>query len=234
MRLRDDQIERLHFLSSQITAVLVDTIGIKVKHEYYADSLSAVGLITKNGRLRGRWLSARIRKWLKPIADIQPFGDLVEALKVERNWSTVAVACEGGFTHPLKHIIIWGAIGCTWHDLVNAASTPGHQLELDLVRVRSSSLSEGFLSDVFQRTSSLSAAAAELGCDVTTAGVHADRLGFVYKRRPKKVTDEVRTSVLAAIRLGLRTRDVASRFSLSVTTVNRIRRSSTAIPNDDS
>lgn len=232
VELNDDQVERLHFLALQINAILAETVPIKLSHEHYREALSAAGLLTQGGRLRGRWLSARIRKWLKPIRRISPFDYLFEALDVERNWATVAVSCEGGFTHPLKHATVWGSIGCSWQDLVTAANKPGHQLDLDLRRVPREQPSSELMLDVFERCSSLRVAAAELGCDVTTAVVHAARLGINYKRRPKKVTDDVRAAVLATVRDGITTKEVAKRFGLSITTVNRIRRSSSALEND--
>ena len=175
MRIPDDKKGALAFISQQVGELLNDRTNIAVQHQMYVDILRSAGLYTKMGRVRGRLLTSAIRRWLKPIRELQPFDQLLSSLGVERNWATIAVACEGGFTHPLKHIVIWGAIGSTWRDLVDSAFSEYHQMELKL-RVASSPPppTDAMVLETLQRTDTLTAAAGKLGCDVTTMGVWAD------------------------------------------------------------
>lgn len=219
------QFDVLRFIAFQANAILTDKTQTKIQHQHYCDVLSSAGLVTQKGRLRGRRLKARIQRWLEPVRQIRPFTNLLEALRVERNWATIAVACEGGFTHPIKHIVIWGAIQCEWRDLVNAASTPGHQLEFSLVRPSVVEITDEELRDILERAKSVSAAAKLLKCDVTTAVVHAVRLGVEFTHRPKRITADVREKIVDDIRRNQKTSLIATKHKVSVTTVNRIRRS---------
>jgi hypothetical protein len=159
------------------------------------------------------------------LRDLAPFDQLYAALDVERNWITKSVACEGGFTHPLKHIVIWGAIGCGWMDLVNTAHAPGHQLGLDLCHPAPTELSEDAVRDILERGRSLTAAAKEADCDVSTMSVWAERLGYQVTRKPKKVSVDMRLAIGSSIRNGKTSAETAAQFNLSITTINRIRRS---------
>ena len=188
IRIEERQRELCEFVSEQLSEILNDKTGIIVSHELYVDVLRSAGLYTAKGRTRGRRLTSAVKRWLSPISQTQPFDTLVAALKVERNWATKTVACDSGFTHPIKHIVIWGAIGCEWNDLVNAASASGHQMELELCCAPSTPPPDFVVLETLCRERTLTAAADELGCDVTTMAVWADRLVWSRARKPKKVT----------------------------------------------
>ena len=225
LQIDDEQESALLFISEQVGKVINDTSGVHIRHEMYVDALRAAGLYTQKGRIRGRRLTSAIRRWLAPISRVEPFDELLRSLNVERNWATIAIACEGGFTHPLKHVVIWGAIGCCWNDLVNAAFAKGHQLDLALDFSTEQPPSDAIVLKTLHRAGSLTASAKELGCDVTTMAVWADRLGYERTRKPKKVTSKLRIRIVRAVEMGESSADIARQFSLSVTTINRIKRS---------
>ena len=165
-----------------------------------------------------------MRRWLKPLRRFHPYCTLFEALDVERSWVVSTVSCGQGFSHPLKHIIVLGAIEADWRDLVNAASRPGFQLALDLTEKTKEIWTDEEVLEVLKSSLTLTEAAAKLRCDVTTMSVRAQQVGFEAKRKPKKVTAAVRTQVLDLVRHGQKSSQIAESLNLSVTTVNRIRR----------
>ncbi len=224
LQIEDEQESALLFVSEQVSAIINDTSGVHISHEMYVDALRAAGLYTRKGRIRGRRLTSAIRRWLAPLSRVEPFDELLRSLNVERNWATIAIACEGGFTHPLKHVVIWGAIDCCWDDLLNAAFAKGHQLDLALDFATQERISEAMVLETLHRAGSLTASAKELGCDVTTMSVWADRLGYERTRKPKKVNPALRERIVRAVKAGGSSADIAKRFSLSVSTINRIKR----------
>lgn len=223
--IEEHQKDRLQFVSEQLVEVINDQTMTVVSHDLYVDVLRAAGLYTTKGRVRGRRLTSAIKRWLSPIGQIQPFDRLLSALAVERNWAITTVANDGGFTHPLKHIAMWGALGCKWSDLVNAASARDHQMELELRISSSIPPSDSVVRETLRQVGTLTAAADELGYDVTTMAVWADRLGWSRNRKPKKVTSEMRLKLAKAIRKGGNSSKLARQFGISVSTVNRVKRS---------
>ena len=224
MRVEDGQVSRLEFVAEQLGEIINEKTDVTISHGSYVDILRSAGLYTAKGRVRGRRLTCSVRRWLAPIKKLPPFDRLWSAVSVERNWAITTVANDGGFTHPIKHVVVWGAIGCEWRDLVNAASTRGHQRELDLRFTSSTSAPDSIALETLHRVGTLTAAASELGCDVTTMAVWADRIGWSRNRKPKKVTVELRTKIEAAIRNGDSSAEIARQFDVSVPTVNRIKR----------
>lgn len=223
------QQERLLFVAQQIAAILGSKTRATIQSAHYTDILRSRGLLTHSGRLRCRNIKASVRRWLRPLRKLAPYDGLYRALDVERCWVVSTVMCGGGFSHPLKHAVVLGALESNWNDLVNAAYRPGFQLEFDLQQ-KVHTWNEPEVVDALRVTSTLTEAAKKLGCDVTTMSVLADQAGFSVTRKPKKVTPETRTVVLERYREGETTAAIARSLRLSVTTVNRIRRAAKPIP----
>lgn len=224
MQVKERQKEQLTFIAQQLGEIISSKTNATIGHDLYVDVLRSAGLYTAKGRIRGRRLTAAVRRWLAPLRQTRPFESLLSALSVERNWATTTVACDGGFTNPMKHIVVWGAIGCKWSDLINAASARGHQMELKLRFASSTPPSDSVAIETLRRVGTLTAAASELGCDVTTMAVWADKLGWNRKRKPKKVTSELRFELTEAITNGGSSSELAQRFNVSVSTINRVKR----------
>jgi transposase len=224
MQIKERQKEQLTFFAEQLGEIIGSKTNVSIGHDLYVDVLRSAELYTAKGRIRGRRLTAAVRRWLAPLRQSQPFDRLSSALSVERNWATTTIACDGGFTNPIKHIVVWGAIGCKWSDMINAASARGHQMELKLRFNSSTPPSDSVAIETLRRVGTLTAAARELGCDVTTMAVWADKLGWNRKRKPKKVNSVLRIELTEAITNGGSSSELARRFDVSVSTVNRIKR----------
>jgi hypothetical protein len=230
--LSEAQQLRLHFIAQQIAAILGSKNKSTIQSAHYTDILRSRGLLTRSGRLRCRNIKASVRRWLKPLRRLTPYDGLLSALDVERCWVVSTVMCGRGFSHPLKHVVVLGALESDWDELLSAASRPGFQLEFELQQ-KSRTWNKSDVVEALNVTSTLTDAAKILGCDVTTMSVLADQAGFSVTRKPKKVTPEIRAVALEKYREGETTAAIAQLLGLSVTTVNRIRRAEGPIANHE-
>jgi hypothetical protein len=80
-----------------------------------------------------------------------------------------------------------------------------------------------------QEGASLRHAAAELGHSVTTLGIEAARRGLPVDRRPKNITEKVRSDVCNSLRRGLAPKEVAEAHGISQVSVYRILRMDKAL-----
>lgn len=133
-------------------------------------------------------------------------------------------------THPLRHLALMHWLFGTYEAFAarfaEAASAEAKQVtnesrtavptcqEVDVV-------TEALLTLVDGSGLSVSAAARQLGVDVTTAAVRLAKLGRQIERRPKTLGNTVRAQLVADLRRGLNKEDAAHRHEVSVSTVTR-------------
>ena len=220
---KERQFDKLLFVANEIAGLLNCTVSFHVGCESYLAVLDELGLVTKARRVRGRRIIAAVRRWLKSICAIEPYQSLYGALDIDRPWP-ISTIVEPGFSHPIRHIVIWGALGIDGGILKSVWRRPGTQMALKLEHTRPCGPTISDFRAIEKDVSSVCEAAKKLGCDVSTALVLADRAGFPYTRRAKSISQSTRDSIACRIESGTITAEIAREFGVSVSTVNRIRR----------
>ncbi len=222
-----DSETRLYYIAKQIKFLMERPKSIFISSTVYRRLLNEVGLTTRNGRVRQKRLVKLVIDWLTPLKDHLGFDRLFEGLNVERNWVAELVAGSEGFHHPVKHIILWGALRVDAYEVLNTASTFGEQLELPLGSKHPVTLTKDLIAEMVAVTGSLRKAAKIIGVDTTTLIVAADTYGIPVKRRPKKITAEQRNHIAEESKY-ISTSVIADKYNVSIATVNRIRRGARA------
>lgn len=225
IRLKDTAAERLICLTEQTFEIMQGKHESICTENIYHRLLASLGLATKKNHIKQIVLTKMVEAWLCPIRDIKPFDRLFGTLGIERCWVSSIAADEKGFHHPIKHLILLSALNLEFRDLL-LISRGGVQLDLPLKKEKRKSTNSE-IRNAIDSEGSLSRAAKKLGVCVTTLCVEADRLGIERARRAKTITDELKGEVLNLSREGKNTSELANHFKISITSVNRIKRSST-------
>lgn len=220
--------------SSQTEAVLrIATLGMSAllspQPNWCAWSLNALhrenarrnGLVRDNGRIRVDELAGMLKIYSSDFPTASEYAILHHrfldwALRLLRKPRDVAM-------HPMRHLLLMDCLrGVPPERFDNVAPDPRRMAaredgrhQLDRARLIEMLGEEG---------ASLRHAAAELGFSVTTLGVEAARLGLSVDRRPKNITEDVKSHVCDSLRLGLEPKAVAEANGLSQVSVYRILR----------
>ncbi|MBI3771783.1 MAG: TniQ family protein [Gammaproteobacteria bacterium] len=222
----DDGVKnRLSYIAREVKILMERPVTALINGSVYRRLFREVGLVTKNGRVRQRRLERLVAEWMRPLENAVGFDRLVAGLKLERSWVAELVDSNDELHHPVKHIILWGTLGINSNDVLNTASALGEQLELALGAYKPIELTRDLIEEILTVTKSFRGAAKLLDVDVTTLMVAAESSGMNVSRRPKKITCELR-SVIADEPHSVPSRILASRYNVSVGTINRIRRAS--------
>jgi hypothetical protein len=224
-RLSDEVSEKLIRLSKQTVEIIESKHQSIFTDATYHNLLTGMELATSGGHIKQSSITKIVREWLSPLRYLRPFDRLFETLIVERCWASAIAGDEKGFHHPIKHLILLNALNLEFADLLLAGFV-GVQLELPLKKEGKKPSDSEILSAIASERS-LSSAAKKLGVCVTTLCVEADRLGIEYTRRSKTITSHLRGEVLRLSGEGRNSTELASYLNISVTSVNRIKRSST-------
>ncbi len=216
-------IEKLAFIAGQIKTMMERSDKHLISGSVYRCILQEKGLLTKQYRVRQRNLEKMVTLWLSPLKDVFGFDRLIRGLKVERSWVAELVEDRDGFHHPVKHIVLWGALGVDFYDVINTASAPGVQMEFMFGTKKQVELTQDLIKEVLATTKSFRQAAKTLGVDISVLQVAAESQGIEVPRRPKKISSEVRALISNEART-IPSRVLAARYGVSVGTVNRIRR----------
>jgi len=215
--------DKLHYLAKQTKYLMERSSSSLISPQVYRRLLNDAGFITRNGRVRQKTIVTSVKDWLRPLKNLQGYERLFVGLNIERNWVVELVAGDERFHHPIKHIVLWGALGWDAQEVINSASTFGEQLKLDFGADRPINLSRDLVEELISVTGSIRKAANVLGVDITTLIVAADSFGIPVKRRPKKITTKLRVA-LAAEPGTIPAKELASRYKVSIATIYRIRR----------
>ena len=193
--------------------------------DVYHRIFDELGIRTRNRRIRQREILRAVRSWLLPVKHLAPYDSLWHALDVERDWTAGLSDRRATFHHPLKHIILWNALGLRAEVVLNSASLNDMQLEMDLsVNVPDERILRQSIRDGLSAGTSVNAVARELGCSPNTVTAIADIYDIPYTRRTKFLHRKARQRVLAFCQDGHSTSEAAERFQISISSVNRIRR----------
>lgn len=219
----NEQYERLSYIAQQTSIVLNAQSKEYLTASSYQFLLRAENLVTPSQHIRMQALKTRVGSWLEPLSQVGIYKQLFSALDIERDWTANLVAGKEGLHHPLKHIIVWGALGRDYSSFMDMLKS-GEQLPLDLQYSPQKSLSAGELFDAFSKSGSARSTAKLLGCSVNTVLVLMQKFGLSPKRRPKKLKPWIIEKVLDMHAQGYSTQQISIELNLSIPTVNRIKR----------
>lgn len=179
------------------------------------------GVVRDNGRIRVDELAGMLKNYALDFPTTGEYAILHHrfldwALRLLRKPRDVAV-------HPMKHLLLMDCLrGGTPERLDNGAPDLDRMVAKNEGRHR---LDQARLIEMLgQEGASLRHAAAELGHSVTTLGIEAARLGLPVDRRPKNITEEVKSDVCSSLRRGLAPKEVAEAHGISQVSVYRILR----------
>lgn len=141
-------------------------------------------------------------------------------------------------THPLRHSLLVDWLYCGAESFLEARRASDvrrreFQVALKLadanpapggLRKDRSVPESGLRRCLVDEQLSLRQTAQQLGIDIATVMAWATRCGIPFERRPKLIRDELRASLINALRLGIDKQEVAERFGISVGSVTRILR----------
>ncbi|MCG8045963.1 MAG: TnsD family transposase [Candidatus Thiodiazotropha endolucinida] len=216
-------VDALFFISQQIKILLERTpVGV-IDGKVYREILREEGLITKKGSVRQRSLVKAITAWLKPLHGISEFRHLTSTINGDRSWPADLVDVHKGFHHPIKHIVLWGALALDAQSILNSSAAIGEQLLLPLAFEKPIRPSADYLQEFLDQSGSYRRAAKSLGVDVNTLLVWAEAEGLPIKHRTKSITPEKRGAIKRDL-LMHPVSVVAQLHRVSVATVYRIRR----------
>lgn len=218
------QTDKLLFIAEQIASLANSHLTYKVASNSYLPLLCEAGLTTQAGHIRIRNLEECVGKWIHPIRKFYPFNKLYEALSIERSWVANVVAGRGEMHHPLKHIVLWGALESDLYTLSQYIDVRYSQLSLRLFEKTDKQFTEEQIRDALVEHRTASSAAKFLNCSTTTLLVGMRKYGIPFKGKPKILTDVIINSVLDLLASGKSAAEVARASKLSVSTVNRLKR----------
>ena len=224
VQLSDIAAENLISLSVQ-TIEIMESKNINIcNQDTYHKVLSEMQLVTRGNQIKQNQLKSIVRNWLSSVSSIELFYKLSELLKIERCWASIIAGDQQGFHHPLKHLVILNSLNLEFRDLA-LAHFGGTQLDLPLPMNTRKATALEIKTAIFTE-GSITKAAKKLGVCVTTLCIEADRLGIPYTRRPKTITDKIKSEVLRLYKSGKSSSETAHLLDISITSVNRIKRSS--------
>ncbi len=227
------------FTQALLEMATTSPIPLERTQAAYDRALQGMGLAGESGRLSSRDIEALL-------------GPALEALcLVDRDLAAVRSATPdfaGGFTrlatgtrparHPLKHLLLATALFPSRVDFVRemgadrSMAPPGRDSQ---TAGKPNRLPHRGLHPADQRIralvalldgpcSSLAAAAQELGVSHATAQAWAATAGVTPRRRPKRLNDELRQSIITALGAGCDKAQIAHAHGVSVETVTRVLR----------
>ncbi len=217
-------IKNLEYIANQVIMLMNSKSDIYVDKFVYQKLLQEANLLTSRNHVRIKSLVCMVESWMKSIKTIKPYDKLYSALKFERCWVADLVSANDGFHHPLKHILIWGTLGVDFGDILNIAKSKMSQMSLPLDRSYHVSLSPVEIEKAILSYGSASSAAKHLNCCTTTLICYADKYGIHISKKAKKITYELKALVMSNAKNGKTTKEIAEITGLSITSVNRIKR----------
>lgn len=220
----DEAYEKLIFIAQQVSLMVNTEIIFFINSNSYQPLLKSEDLITESNHIRIQEIHKRVINWLRPLSNVGVYKQLFLALKVERNWVANLVAGREGLHHPLKHIILWGALEVDFHSFIDTLQN-SEQLEFDLKINSIKNLSAKELLDAFEKCGTATSTAKFLKCSVNTVLVLLQQLGVSLQRKPKKLSSKLIEKIIKLSDKGYSTRQISIEVNISIPTVNRIKRS---------
>lgn len=218
------QFRKLCYISEQVALMTNMDVNVFIDSTSYLTLLKPYNLVTQSLHIRMKVLQKIVRDWLESIADVEPFNELFSALAIERNWVANLVAGREGMHHPLKHIILWGALDLDYHAVIELLQA-SKQFTLSLTSSAKPEITKDLLAEAVGKYRSARGTARFLNCSVSTVLVLMEKFGLSPKRKPKKLSSGIIEQILILTSEGKSTSTIAKSLGLSIPTVNRVKRS---------
>lgn len=195
----------------------------------YQHGLKQHGLITPKGKIKVNEFLYRLEKYFQPIESISPYDKLLTKDKISHLLKLVRKP--RGFHHPIAHLLLIQFLFNSW-DLFCSTYIWESQFQLDLdpePQFDSTSLQYSFdgpLDEIalrYKAGESLRKLALEYSYDIGTLMRQIEKHNLaVIKKRPKKVSLEIKDHVLDLLCKGHGLKSISQETSLSQSTVDRI------------
>ena len=220
----DRGLNKLSDLSVQSQLILHSKLDGLIDQTVYQKILKRFNLLTDEGHIRQKELRSLVTEWLVDLQNVAIFFNLKELLKIERPWLSTMVADRREFHHPIKHLILFGALGLSFKEVMYAAMEDSEQLQLPLEFLKKPKLTKVDIQTAINSERSITEAARKLGCSVTTLTVEAEKHHIPFPRKTKYITQTLKNKVVLKAKSGLNSRRLAETFHLSICSINRILR----------
>lgn len=196
---------------------------ITINKDAYKVLLNACGICSGSGRVNQNQLKTSVACWLNDLQCIPIFHRLYSSLSVGRSWAATIPADNYSFHHPLKHLVILHSLGLTVDDLI-ASSSHQQQIDFDFSAKKKEMPDDISVKAAIESSGSIRGAAKLLNIDATTLCCYANRLNIPYKHRTQHITKDVIQSLLCDAKDGASTIFLSKKYSISICSVNRIKR----------
>jgi len=204
----------------------------------YHQKIEALMVEGRVGRNAPEWLAQLLTTRLGQFTTLEDYRFL-GANRTE-SWVRDTLRVDRSTSHPLTHIILISAL----FDDLQTAITESRRLtsaRQDKTLLTETSARPNISVRRVSRPSddtpvwcvslpelliekglSMTAAARILGKTTTTVRIHAERMGIVTKRRPKRITSDLESKIMKALRHGSPRSEIAQRYQVSLSTVDRL------------
>jgi hypothetical protein len=195
----------------------------------YQHGLKQHGLITPRGKIKVSEFLHRLEKYFQPIQSITPYDILLSQDKISHFLKLIRKP--RGFHHPIAHLLLIQFLFNSW-DLFCSTYKWESQFQLDLdpePQLESTSLQSLFddhLNEIavrYKAGESLRKLALEYSYDIGTLMRQLEKHNLAtIKKRPKKVSLEIKGHVLDLLSKGHDLNSISQKTSLSKSTIDRI------------
>lgn len=195
----------------------------------YHHGLKQHGLITLRGKIKVNELLYRLQKYFQPIQSISPYDKLLAKDKISHFLKLIRKP--RGFHHPIAHLLLIQFLFNSW-DLFCSTYKWESQFQLDLdpePQFDSTPLQYSFDSPLdeialrYKAGESLRKLALEYSYDIGTLMRQIEKHNLAtIKKRPKKVSLEIKGQVLDLLSTGHDLKSISQETSLSKSTIDRI------------
>lgn len=231
--LQQPLLQRLSILSAAaLNSILPGGYSPQILLATYQHGLKQQGLLSKCGQVRAREFVKWLRDQYHSIAGLEPFNRIVDECHVEGMLRLVRKP-RGNF-HSVSHLLLIDALFGNW-DKFTSVYAWEQQMELPLSLQETTEPeeanptveNEALVIELARRhkngEGSVTALSREIGLDVSTAIRWLGKLGLMeVSRRPKVLTNEIRSEIVKSIQRGDPFREIAKVHSLSRATIDRI------------
>lgn len=127
----EKSLKKLLYISDQMSALINGRYTTYINHNIYNRILFDLGLM--NGKyIKYIKISEITKNWLYSLSNMSAFRQLYNCLQEPDPWTDQIIQGKISTQLPLKHIIMWGALGISYHEIINYANNSYQQLQLPL------------------------------------------------------------------------------------------------------
>lgn len=199
----------------------------------YQHLLQEAGLATRNGNLRTARVVSLVKHRYRGLEDLPGLAPLKA---IDDQWPGLAASLSRRISrpgHPLKHLLLIGAISDSWKQFFEACAPVDSAKEI----ATPSAVQEQTSTDRLYRFkelvtihgNSIAAASHALGVSQTTGTLWAKKLKIAYTSRGRPVAKKAAVRVCRLLEKGHSISSIAAAAGVSMTTVYRIAGSEPAI-----